>query len=268
MFVNPISINNSNNYRKNCSFGIKAPIDSAERILIENKKQSAFFKPFTALYDRMTDNIAKNFTSKVIEWSPLIKLADKFKNSKNLFQHCLTVGSAITSGLYMQRTYTNKNMDRDRRNTLVVNQGLTFLVSTAGAYGLDKYVKGGWDNITARFAGHLMNDADFYNNFKEQKANAVKLLKEAKKNKNKIDIKLPDVTKMVKSHNNFKALKAEDAKYTLNLLKGMRLLRTMIVFGFIYRFFVPVAVTKPANKLCEMYLEHKKKKDNSKVLEK
>ena len=41
-------------------------------------------------------------------------------------------------------------------------------------------------------------------------------------------------------------------------IKGMGPLRSMIVFGFVYRFFVPVAVTKPANKLCDMYLAKKK----------
>ena len=41
-------------------------------------------------------------------------------------------------------------------------------------------------------------------------------------------------------------------------------LRTMIVFGFVYRYFVPVVVTKPANILCEKYLAHKKAKTENK----
>ena len=44
-------------------------------------------------------------------------------------------------------------------------------------------------------------------------------------------------------------------------VKGMGLLRSMLVFGFIYRFFVPVVVTKPANWLCDKYLSHKKAKN-------
>lgn len=42
-------------------------------------------------------------------------------------------------------------------------------------------------------------------------------------------------------------------------------LKSIIVFGFVYRYFVPVAVTKPANKLCEMYLKHKKEKGQQEV---
>ena len=44
----------------------------------------------------------------------------------------------------------------------------------------------------------------------------------------------------------------------------MGLLRTMLVFGFVYRYFVPVVVTKPANWLCEKYLSHKKAKNEAK----
>ena len=47
-------------------------------------------------------------------------------------------------------------------------------------------------------------------------------------------------------------------------IKGMDLLRTMLVFGFVYRYFVPVVVTKPANLLCEKYLSHKKAKNEAK----
>ena len=43
-------------------------------------------------------------------------------------------------------------------------------------------------------------------------------------------------------------------------VKGMGLLRSMLVFGFIYRYFVPVVVTKPANWLCEKYLSKKQGK--------
>ena len=43
-------------------------------------------------------------------------------------------------------------------------------------------------------------------------------------------------------------------------IKGMKALRSMLVFGFVYRFFVPVVVTKPANWLCEKYLSQKQSK--------
>lgn len=212
-------------------------------------KNSNFFEPFTKRYDKFTDSIAKNVTSKFVESKPIMFLAERFKNSKNLFQHTLTVGSLITSGLYMQRTYTNKKLDKDRRNTLVVNQGLTWGVSTAGAYMLDKYLKNWWDNVTARFAGHLLDDATFAQSYKQNK----ETLKAQEKGLNDF----------IKQQQIFKDMLKEDRDILMKKVKGMGPLRTMIVFGFVYRFFVPVAVTKPANKLCEMYLANKNAKKNN-----
>jgi len=42
--------------------------------------------------------------------------------------------------------------------------------------------------------------------------------------------------------------------------KGFAALRSILVFGFVYRFFVPLTVVKPTNWICEKYLEHKKAK--------
>lgn len=223
-------------------------------------KESNFFEPFNKMYDKMTDKIAEKFTSWYVD-SPFIEaLADRFKNSKNLYQHCLTVGSVITSGLYMERTYTNKKLDKDRRNTLVVNQGLTLGVSTAGAYMLDKYLSGWWDNVTARFAGHLLGDKDFYPNYLAKKneikeANAALIAKDGKNAELK---SMPNIMDIIKEQKNYKDLIPSDSKLLRRKIKGIGLLKSMIVFGFVYRFFVPVVVTKPANKLCDMYLEHKK----------
>ena len=69
--------------------------------------------------------------------------------------------------------------------------------------------------------------------------------------------KLEDYVKM---HPGYKALSEADAKSLISKIKGMGVLRTMIVFGFVYRYFVPVVVTKPSNWLCEKYLANKKAK--------
>ncbi|MBQ1612129.1 MAG: hypothetical protein II085_01510, partial [Alphaproteobacteria bacterium] len=46
--------------------------------------------------------------------------------------------------------------------------------------------------------------------------------------------------------------------------KGFGALRPILVFGFIYRFLVPLAVVKPTNYLCEKYLANKKAKEAAK----
>lgn len=257
--ISPLS--NNNQYRQQFTAAKpQAAMDTVEQALT-SQKESGLFAPIEKAYGKMTDKIAEKFTSKVAEWELLHKLGNKFKDSKNLFQYCLTTGAVITSGMYMQQTYTNKKLDKDRRNTLVVNQGLTLALSTAGSFLLDKYVKNWWENVTARFAGHLLDDKDFHEKFVSDKKDIMAknktLAKDAKK-------KLPNLDKYIRGNNKFKAMTDGDAKALMSKIKGMGVLRSMIVFGFVYRFFVPVAVTKPANKLCEMYLEKKKAKEAQK----
>lgn len=254
-------LNNNTQYRQ--QFTAAKPqvaLDTVEQTLT-SQKESGLFAPFEKFYDGMTDKIAEKFTSKIAEWEALHKLADKFKDSKNLFQYCLTTGAVITSGMYMQQTYTNKKLEKDRRNTLVVNQGLTLALSTAGSFLLDKYVKNWWENVTARFAGHLLDDDKFHEQFVSEKKKIMEknktLAKDAKE-------KLPNLDKAIRANAKFKAMSDADAKTLMSKVKGMGVLRSMIVFGFVYRFFVPVAVTKPTNKLCEMYLEKKKAKEAQK----
>lgn len=57
----------------------------------------------------------------------------------------------------------------------------------------------------------------------------------------------------------------KEAKAFMGKIKGMGMLRSMIVFALVYRYIVPVAVTKPANILCEKYLAHKKAKNDNQV---
>ena len=54
---------------------------------------------------------------------------------------------------------------------------------------------------------------------------------------------------------------AADRKAFMDRIKGMSFLKSMLVFALVYRYIVPVAVTKPANILCEKYLAHKKNEE-------
>ena len=253
--VSPLRQNQFSNIQNRQTFTSKATVakDAAEVAMQHTAEQrSSFFKPITDMYDKFTDGVARHFTSRVVENKFLNNLAEKFKDSRLLFQHCMTVGSVVTSGLYMQRTYTNKNLDEDRRNTLVVNQGLTLLLSTAGAYTMDKYMANWWENVTARFAGHLLSDKDLHSEFLNKK-------EAAKKAKGK----MPKLNDFIKERTSFKAMAKDEVAKTVfdSKIHGMGLLKSMIVFGFVYRFFVPVVVTKPANKLCDKYLQKKHEKE-------
>ena len=232
-------------------------------------KKSGLFTKIDNLYDKGIDYIAKYFTAPLVDSAPMNWAAEKFKNSKYLFNHLLAVGSAITSGMYMYKTLKmpeKKPEDRDRKKTLAVNQFLTFALSTAGAYLLDSKIGNWWDKQTARFAGLRLNDENLAKDFVETneaiKANN-KLIIETNKNKvSKKDLKLLlDDTEMVrdfvKSRNNFKSMLPKQRRALLNQIDGMGVLKTMIVFGAVYRYIVPVLVTPIANKIGEKYLSRK-----------
>lgn len=280
--------------------------DAAKAAVETAEGKSNIFSPLNKFYDKCTDFIAKHFTGKLVDSKPMNYVANKLKDSSNLYQHCLTAGSLVTSGLYMEKTLTNDKLDKDRKKTLAVNQGLTFVLSTIGAYTLDKYLKNWWENVTAKFVGNQVELENFSENFKNINKGIDEINKKLKQNPkadvNEVAEQVKDTLKMpkkgekgyagyteylehavtgaiddaddtVKSVSRLKLdkyinkLVGEESKLMPALsedlntkVKGMGLLRSMLVFGFIYRFFVPVVVTKPANWICEKYLSHKQAK--------
>lgn len=295
------------------SFTGNAAGEAAQAAVRAAEEKSGIFKPLNTFYDKCTDFIAKHFTGKFVDSKPMNYIAENLKDSSNLYQHCLTAGSLVTSGLYMEKTLTNDKLDKDRKKTLAVNQGLTFVLSTIGAYTLDKYLKNWWENVTAKFVGNQVELENFSENFKNINKAIDTINKKLKETPNadvnkiaeqvKESLKMPkkgengykgfteylehavkgaieDADDVVKSVDRLKLdkyiekLVGEESKLMPALseelsakVKGMGLLRSMLVFGFIYRYFVPVVVTKPSNWLCEKYLSHKhsKKEDVKKA---
>lgn len=227
-------------------------------------QESKLFDWFGNKYQGVAKWLGKNFTSHFIDSKPIVYFADKLKNAKNLYQHVLTVGSAITSGMYMYRTLTNDKFDKDRKHTLAVNQGLTFVISTAMAYSLDNVLSVWWNKIMAKYVGYQLGDKDFYNNYVKENKEIRLENKKLKALKNPdIELKpLKDVKEAFKESSIYKNLLADEKQVIKNRVEGMKALKTMVIFGLIYRYFVPVVVTKPANFLSEKYLEHKKSKLN------
>lgn len=211
-------------------------------------------KYFKKKYNIFTDWIAEHFTKPVFDNKYVDKFADKVKGSNNLFKHFLAIGSLITSGMYMEKTLTNKDLDSDRKRTLAVNQGLTFLVSTAGAYYLDNKLNNWWDKVTVKYAGAKFNDENFAKTFintnKENKKAGKALLK-AK------DYIADNLKKYL--------FKDDEIKKFNSQIEGMGVLKSMLVFALVYRYIVPVAVTPVANKIGDALISKKKAKEAAKT---
>ena len=201
-------------------------------------------------YNSFTDGIAKHFTKRVFDNKYVDKFADKVKGSDNLFKHFMAIGSLITSGMYMEKTLANKDLDSDRKRTLAVNQGLTFIVSTAGAYYLDNKLNNWWDNVTAKYAGAKFNDDTFAKTFIDtNKAN-----KKAGK-------KLLRAKDYIAQNLNKYLTDEKDIKHFNSQIAGMGVLKSMLIFALVYRYIVPVAVTPFANKIGDKLIARKKAKE-------
>lgn len=258
----------------------------AESVAGKSKFFSSVINKCSDGYDRIGEFFAKKVIPPLFDNGFTDKVTNKIKESDNLFSHFLAVGSLITSGMYIYKTLTmdESKMDKDRKKTLAVNQFLTFVLSTAGAYMLDSSLSDWWSKQTVRYAANQCKDEklslvdEFEKEVQNTKAENEKIkldneaLKAAAKKEGRKLVK-EELTEYKKVRAD-KFLKKRIGKYLgtkdeadllIKKINGMGKLKTMLVFALVYRYIVPVAVTKPANILCEKYLAHKKEKQTEKA---
>ena len=175
--------------------------------------------------------LGKTFGAWVIKNPTIHKYSGKLSQLQGkLTAHMSTVGSLITSSVYVQQTLSKKDLDSDKRTTLAINQILCFIVPTILAYTadakLDKYVK----------------DKEYrYTGLNKQK----RFVAEAKGNPYTTD-----------------QLKALSEK-----TKGIRVLASLLIFTTIYRYVSPVLITPIANKIGDWYNNYKTEKKANKAKE-
>lgn len=248
------------NMSANPSFGMKIP------------GFSSFLKPWNKFVDKSTDMIAKYYTANLYQ-SPITKLTSKIADKLNgVVDHMQVIGSIIISGMYMNQTLRNDNLEPDKRKTLAVNQGLTFVASTILSYLIDDAIKEKWENLTRKYT---VANLELGKHDKLSKQERTALYKQKLKELNKKiadwnDERLKDFNAKVKSGD-----LAADSKFKVGnvadyvakkmpesnlstMLKGMGVLQKLIVFGTIYRFISPVAVTPLANWIGSKYINKPK----------
>ncbi len=83
---------------------------------------------------------------KIVTWA---NKKDIIKN--NLLAHLFVVGSAVLSSFYIGKTLNNDKMDKDKRRTLAINQGATFIISTILGYTVDKKMDKTVENFIKKY---------------------------------------------------------------------------------------------------------------------
>ena len=130
----------------------------------------------------------------------------------NVTAHMATLGSLITSSVYVNRTLNKKDLDPDRRRTLAINQILCFIIPTIAAYLADNKI-GDWVKRREYRYASLQKYAE--------------ALAEAEG----------------------KPFDADKIKLITKKIKGIRPLASLAVFTLIYRYATPVLITPVANKI-------------------
>ncbi len=221
--------------------------------------KSTLLNPFKRAFNKFTSWLSDNYTTKLYSSKIAKFLANHTEKLDSVVDHMQVMGSIIISGMYMTQTLRNQQLDEDRRRTLAVNQGLTFLLSTAGSYLIDRRLDNWWEKVTTKYAQKQTGDNNLGERIKQLNE---EIIKKAEKDHNKVwkDIPKKERPKLITT------LKyVEDNLQNTSLetkIKGMGVLKKLIVFGTVYRFIAPVAVTPFATMIGNKLASGNKKQDN------
>lgn len=179
--------------------------------------------------DKVAKVFGEKYAQKMLDKPWMHKASEKLASaSKMLTQHMAALGSFLTSSVYFYQTVTNKNLDKDKRNTLGINQIGCFIIPTAMSYVIDHYLKDFNKNMEYRYSG-----------LKRQQMALGKISPE-------------------------KCAALEKSLGTK--LKCFGALMGLATFTTIYRYISPVAITPGANKLGDWWNNRNKGKNQELVI--
>lgn len=84
----------------------------------------------------VTEGIAKGI-GKIADTKGFRKFIEWFKEKNQWFPHLIAAESLWLSGFYMQQTAKSKTIEKDQKLPMILNQGITAVLCTIGAYKLD-----------------------------------------------------------------------------------------------------------------------------------
>lgn len=216
---------------------VKSSYDNAQASLAQSKANPSF-KGKGAL---VTEGIAKG-VGKLADTNAFKKFIEWFKDQKNWFPHLIAGESLWLSGFYMQQTAKSKNIEKDQKLPMILNQGITAVLCTWGAYKLDGVINKKLDKykeVYKKMNPEMVRKSNFYDGLLKRYANN------------------PEVLEKLAKSDKYKPLRTAN-KTLNNKLIGIRLLGPIVIFTTIYRFVGPVVVTPFANWVSELIQPHKK----------
>ncbi len=191
----------------------------------------------------VTEGIAKG-VGKIADTSYAKRFINWFAEKKDWFPHLIAAESLWLSGWYMQRTARSKTIEKDQKLPMILNQGITALLCTIGAYKLDGVINkklASYKETYKRMNPEMVRKSELYEGLLKRYANNPEILEKISKGEKYADIRKAN-------------------KLLNNRMIGIRLLGPIVIFTTIYRFVGPVVVTPIANWISEKIEPHNKKK--------
>ena len=148
------------------------------------------------------------------------------------FQHLIAAESIYLTSFYMYNTKKSKAIPEDQKRTMMINQGLVTTLCTALGYTLDSKINKVFDKVKNIYT--TTNILKTVKEMKGQVANAKALAKDAVDLENAIKLPLKKVN---------------------GVANGISKLKSVLVFGFIYRYFSPVFITPIANRVSDWFVK-------------
>ena len=215
------------------------------------QNQVAFKGVASRAYNGITEVLAKglgklvntNFTKNTVNFlsgkseGKVAGAISRFINVKEKwFQHAIAMESVYLTSFYMYNTHKSKSIPEDQKRPMMVNQALVTTLCTALGYTIDSKISKVFNKVKHIFTV----------------ANVVKI---AKKMKPEVKAALA----AAKSEGERKAAITKPLKFSNAIANGIPKLKSVLVFGFIYRYFSPVFITPIANRVSELF-ENKEEK--------
>ena len=205
----------------------------------------------TKAYGKVTDGLAfllgkfasTKFAKNVVDFingeskSKILRGVGKALNIKQKWlQHAIAAEAIYLTGFYMYNTKKAKHIPEDQKLPMMVNQALVSTLCTTLGYIVDSKISKAFNKMKDLFL--LTNAKPIAERMKGQVAEAVKVATD----KGAIDAayKMP-------------------LKQLNGVASGISKLKSVLVFGFIYRYFSPVFITPIANRVSEYMDKHSHK---------
>ena len=232
--------------------------------LSKNNNRNFSNPSFNGGYDKLTSFIDKNYYGKFYHTKFAKWLVDKTKDmdANKFTTHMAVLGSTLISAMYTVRTLQNDKLDPEKKKTLAINDVMTWGIATFLTYFADKKLAKFSENQTTRYAANYLKknpESDAAKNAKVLGDWTPENIKEVMKTvgerlrKNLTPEQIvekfgAEIEESYSSIEKFNLDVLKDKKLD-GRIKGMGILKSLFIFGMIYRYIVPVLVMKPANKL-------------------